>query len=476
MDHPIWIETACTYAETCNWKVFPVHMTYPKTNLCTCGLRDCTIPGGHPRFPNWQYEATDVIQNIVAWGDLYPESNLAVETGARSGIVALRITATDSMSGRESIDWLQRRYGNLPDTPYYKNGNEEVFFLKYPGFRVPHYSSIRENIQLIGDEYYVVIPHSFKNDHRSGMRWIIQPTLDPPKLAPRWLYRRAGLYVPDTYEKKCERENTKKQPSLFQTADHLLTNANENHPWIVKPWAASGSITLLLGAPKISGKTTWLIHLAQSVLSGSLFLNETCHVSPVVYLSENSPHILRALLQNTGVPNTVDNANLSLLFAESVRSYGWNEIVRMAIQQCSDVSARLLIVDSIDLFAALDTHEKGINTPGILGPLLDARDRGIGVIVVSRRYNVGSTLNTFVNELGEIATIADVLMHIKPAGLNTTKRMIEALSSFNETPYISYIDYKNGQYLRVGDPALPLFQQDELYHPGPAKQTIIGRA
>src|SRR5208283_5245746 len=87
---------------------------------CAC-RRDCSSPAKHPIPRNGMKAATCDPAAIQKWWQDKPEANVAIATGAVSGIVVLDI---DSLKGgRESLAALFERYGKLPTSPYAKTGS-----------------------------------------------------------------------------------------------------------------------------------------------------------------------------------------------------------------------------------------------------------------------------------------------------------------------------------------------------------------
>lgn len=80
------VEAALEYARR-DWSVFPVHGIV--NGRCTCGRADCGSPGKHPLVRRGVHESTTAERQIRAWWGRCRQANVAIATGAASGIVAI---------------------------------------------------------------------------------------------------------------------------------------------------------------------------------------------------------------------------------------------------------------------------------------------------------------------------------------------------------------------------------------------------
>lgn len=170
--------------------VHPLHTA--RAGHCSCGKRECSASGKHPRLPKWPSRATTESQEIRAWWTRWPEANIGLLTGARSGVIVLDIDPRND--GDASLASLEARYGKLPETPRVRTGGGglHVYFAA-PASEVSsgHPGS---GLDLQGDGgRCVVLPPSL---HRSGAeyRWVEGLSLDSVSLAPLppWLLRPVG--------------------------------------------------------------------------------------------------------------------------------------------------------------------------------------------------------------------------------------------------------------------------------------------
>lgn len=179
------LESALFYAAR-GWPVFPCHT--PTPTGCSCLDPACTSIGKHPRTQHGLRDATTDTALIQRWWKRWPQANVAIATGATSGVVVLD---EDSYKGGDgSRHDLEQTYRPLPDTVQQLTGGGGVqFFFVHPG--TPVKNSVRHlgpGLDMRGDGGYVIAPPSL---HASGKRYVWEVSHDPEDTAvapfPDWL-------------------------------------------------------------------------------------------------------------------------------------------------------------------------------------------------------------------------------------------------------------------------------------------------
>jgi hypothetical protein len=82
---------------------------------CTCSGRSDCNPGKHPLTPHSFKDATTDPRQIHRWWTDHPHANVAIATGARSGLIVLDLDPRHG--GDLTLDELEAQYGKLPDSP-----------------------------------------------------------------------------------------------------------------------------------------------------------------------------------------------------------------------------------------------------------------------------------------------------------------------------------------------------------------------
>jgi hypothetical protein len=154
------LPAALAYAEH-GWRVFPLGPNKTPLGLCTA-CRDGRCPGrdacacGRDTCHGF-YAATTDLGRIRRWFTEHPEWQLAVRTGAESGIVAVDVDIY--AGGDKSLADLQRRVGRLPVTVMQTSGSGQSVHLLFahPGHKVSiSAGKLGPGIDVRGDLGYIV--------------------------------------------------------------------------------------------------------------------------------------------------------------------------------------------------------------------------------------------------------------------------------------------------------------------------------
>lgn len=143
----------------------PVFPIWPaEGNRCGCA-DDCGSPGKHPIgscVPNGLKNATTDEATLTRWFTHYPQANLAV----RTGITCTVLDVDRAAGGRETLDRLERRHGDLPEAPTVLTGGggAHYYFAAVPGLGNSS-GKIGPGLDIRGEGGYVLVPPS---NHVSG--------------------------------------------------------------------------------------------------------------------------------------------------------------------------------------------------------------------------------------------------------------------------------------------------------------------
>ncbi len=148
------LEAALTYAAR-GWLVFPCWGV--TDGACDCG-KTCTSPGKHPITRNGLKDATTDAEQIAEWFDQHPNANVAIVTGAASGLVVVDLDRKPNKNGIESLKAL----GAMPRTLIARSGSGGLhLYFTHPGGEVPSSSNkLGPGIDVRGDGGYVIAPPS----------------------------------------------------------------------------------------------------------------------------------------------------------------------------------------------------------------------------------------------------------------------------------------------------------------------------
>lgn len=157
------LAAALTYAEA-GWSVVPM------------------VPRGkQPLIPWVEFqERCATASEIRAWFKRWPTANIAVVTGAISGIIVIDIDPRHG--GEAALLVLEGEVGPIPSTMEAKTGGGgRHLYFAYPGRPVGNRVGLRPGIDLRGDGGIVVVPPSV---HPSGSRYAWTAGHEPQRAAP----------------------------------------------------------------------------------------------------------------------------------------------------------------------------------------------------------------------------------------------------------------------------------------------------
>jgi hypothetical protein len=175
------LDWAIQYAQR-HLHVLPLHTVSDR--WCSCGRRDCTRQGKHPRRGLRLQDATTDIAEITAWFTQWPEANIGVHC-AKSGWLALDIDPRNG--GNETLAALIRELGPLPETLTAQTGGggQHLVYRKPGGTRIS--GELGPGVELKANGYIVVEPSATDGPYR----WVSPPDRAPAHLPDAWVVRMA---------------------------------------------------------------------------------------------------------------------------------------------------------------------------------------------------------------------------------------------------------------------------------------------
>ena len=179
------LDHALSYLDR-GWSVIPA-TEVNADGVCSCGQARCKSAGKHPRIAWTQYQQRrPTAEAVRAWWTRWPNANVAVVTGAVSGLVVLDIDPRHG--GDESLIDL----GTLPPTlTSLTGGGGQHLFYAHPGTPIANGANLLPGIDLRGDGGYVIAPPS---SHASGRQysWDVSTEDLPPAPLPEAVTRHMG--------------------------------------------------------------------------------------------------------------------------------------------------------------------------------------------------------------------------------------------------------------------------------------------
>jgi hypothetical protein len=158
-------DAALYYARWRGWAVFPVR---PRA-------KEPLVGGAYKA-------ATADLEQVETWWRQYPDANIGLATGERSGVWVLDV---DGPEGFASFDALEAEHGEVPDTQWVSTGKGSHVYWACPAGHDPgRRIGVRPGLDFIGGAGYLILPPSI---HPSGRPYAWAEVDVPIAVAPDWL-------------------------------------------------------------------------------------------------------------------------------------------------------------------------------------------------------------------------------------------------------------------------------------------------
>lgn len=234
---PRLLPYALAYAKR-GWPVFPLH-TPTKSGACSCG-RPCGNPGKHPRIRGGFKKATTDLDQIRAWWSQWPDANIGIATGERSGLLVVDVDPKNGGAGKWTQLTVEHDLPPLTVTVDTGSGGWHLYYQRpanHPRLRSKA-NAIKPGIDTRCDGGYVVAPPSA---HVSGTHYTFRQGADPADTdlqpCPDWLFKQ--LYPEPT---------PPKQPSLPSSSED---------GWLLTAFKAAGLFKRELGPDRAAVRCPW---------------------------------------------------------------------------------------------------------------------------------------------------------------------------------------------------------------------------
>ena len=173
------------------YAVIPLHSIKNKKCTCKQGAK-CTAPGKHPRTENGLKDASRDINKITEWFEKHPESNIALATGVLNGFFVVDVDINEDIGkyGNETIEYLEQKFGKLPDTceQITGAGGRHLLF-KSPEYVINNRTGVAKWIDIKGENGYIVVSPS-KHISENNYEWEVSSRLGEIEIAAlpeKWL-------------------------------------------------------------------------------------------------------------------------------------------------------------------------------------------------------------------------------------------------------------------------------------------------
>jgi hypothetical protein len=258
--------------------------------------------------------------------------------------------------------------------------------------------------------------------------------------------------VPIDRPRSQERPNAPSPHTIpYRTPLEVAASTSERPDWLLRGYLALGAITEIDGKIKRSGKTTLATYLVAAILDGRPFLGQPTMKTNVVYLTEQTPGPFREALARAGL--LLRGAELRLVFRADVAGMPWPELVPAVAADAKRDGYGLLVVDTLGKLAQVREENDAGEGGRVMAPLQDAAHNGLAVIVCRHERKGGGDVGESGRGSSAISGDVDVILQLRRSEGNVPKsrRVIETLSRYSETPEKVVIDLTDQGYVLLGD-------------------------
>ena len=256
---------------------------------------------------------------------------------------------------------------------------------------------------------------------------------------------------PRTTDRAVEPAPVRYGPIPYRTPLEVAASTSESPDWVWRGNAALGAITEVDGKIKSSGKTTLVMHLVAAILDGQPFLGQPTMRTNVVYLTEQTPGPFREALARAGV--LLRGAELRLVFRADVAGLPWPHLIAQVAADAKRDGYGLLVVDTLGKLAQVKEENDAGEGGRLMVPLQDAAHNGLAVIVCRHERKGGGDVGESGRGSSAISGDVDVILQLRRPEGNQPKsrRVIESLSRYSETPEKVVIELTEEGYVLLGD-------------------------
>ena len=249
----------------------------------------------------------------------------------------------------------------------------------------------------------------------------------------------------------------------YRTPGEVAAHTPESPEWLVHGYLARGAITEIDGKIKASGKTTLATHLIAAVLGGRPFLDQPTTSTNVVYLTEQTPQTFRQALSRAKLFEV--GSRILILFRAEIDGWPWDALIQAVAEDAQRDGYGLLVVDTLGKLAGIVNENDAGEGARAMTPLQTAAHHGLSVLVLRHDRKGGGDVGESGRGSSAISGDVDIIVQLRRSQGNapSSRRMLETLSRYDETPERLVVELTEGEYVVLGEhEAVKLAQDVEM--------------
>jgi hypothetical protein len=219
---------------------------------------------------------------------------------------------------------------------------------------------------------------------------------------------------------------------------------NESVEWLWHGYIGKGLLTLLASPPK-SGKSTMLWHLIATMQKGEPFLEHRTHSVGTTIFTEEATATLSQRRDLFGIGDRPIHA------VQLQPGITWPKVVLYAKERITRHGDSLLIFDTISRFWGAQDENDAAEQIRLIGPLFAlVRHYGVAAVLVHHTRKHRGWEGRGVRGSNALPGAVDIILEfgrLSPADTSSTRRRLDGLSRFSETPQTLIADLRGGTYV-----------------------------
>lgn len=470
-----WAETAAGYIEKFGWQIIPLHIN---PQVKTRKYTDAVIRQlGHVPLVDVPEEALSDPADIREWGETQPaQTPFAVLTGSASDLVALEVgTGAERALSPEKVEEV---CNSLPDTRRIEGPDRDYYLFTVPK-NAPTLPSLtrQDGFILHGENSLIRVPKNPGSTLRQAYHWDITSGDDMVPLpsallsffgiktgvdgliacgeainsSPRSSGQANGRTSSELSPEDGSSRSGEGEPGSlgFQTGEDLYPETEA--PSLGIPWLAKGALTVLTGAPKTAGKSTFAVNLAAHLAAGRPFLEYPLQAAEIVVLSDLPSRRFTSLLGKIGI-NGEARSRIHVVHPRDATEASWQSVLRQTFNHARCREADLIVLDSLDQYIQVKGGLDPCTSDEVVHMLttdVPSTCATLAVKALTPRPSEG--LSHTIGALELLGRAADVVgrMDASPSLDRPTLRRIQFAGRLEAIPADVLCEMSQGRYERV---------------------------
>jgi len=262
---------------------------------------------------------------------------------------------------------------------------------------------------------------------------------------------RAATMLGETPVKVIDRILARREVLPYHTPRQIAAETSEQVDWIVGGYVACQAVTEVDGKVKQAGKTTMLLHLSAAAMDGEPFLGQPTTRCKVIYVTEQQPGPFRQALQQAALLERDDE--LHVLYRRDVAHIPWAVLIKQIAADAVAGGYSVLVIDTIGKLAGIRNENDAGEWATAMAPLQDAAHDGLAVVLARHDRKSGGEVGESGRGSSQASGDVDIILSLRRPEGNQPKsrRVIESLSRYSETPEKVVVELTEEGYVLLGD-------------------------